>query len=264
MRLDRPFEQLQRDVAREAVADDDVGGALRAGRGSRRCRRTRASLAASSAYASSVSWLPFSGSSPIESSRTSGSPDLEDLLREDDAHVRELEQVLRARVGVRAAVEQDGRAALASGSGRRSPAASRPGSAGGGAARRRASHRCSRPRRRRPPGPRRPRHARRRATSPAFARTASAGFSCISITLGRLDQLEAVRVESRPGRRGRRRSRRRQRRARRRRSRSGARSPPMRVDRDAGQGYGAGVRSGSISRPLYVLQVGQTWCGRLG
>ena len=31
-----------------------------------------------------------------------------------------------------------------------------------------------------------------------------------------------------------------------------------RVDRYAGQGYGAGVRSGSISRPLYVLQVGQT------
>ena len=33
---------------------------------------------------------------------------------------------------------------------------------------------------------------------------------------------------------------------------------PHRVDGDAGQGYGAGVRSGSISRPLYVLQVGQT------
>ena len=31
-----------------------------------------------------------------------------------------------------------------------------------------------------------------------------------------------------------------------------------RVDRDSGQGYGAGVRSGSISRPLYVLHVGQT------
>ena len=34
--------------------------------------------------------------------------------------------------------------------------------------------------------------------------------------------------------------------------------PAQGVDRDAGQGYGAGVRSGSISRPLYVLQVGQT------
>ena len=38
----------------------------------------------------------------------------------------------------------------------------------------------------------------------------------------------------------------------------------QRVDRDAGQGYGAGVRSGSISRPLYVLHVGQTRWGRLG
>ena len=34
--------------------------------------------------------------------------------------------------------------------------------------------------------------------------------------------------------------------------------------RSEGQGYGAGVRSGSISRPLYVLHVGQTRCGRLG
>ena len=39
---------------------------------------------------------------------------------------------------------------------------------------------------------------------------------------------------------------------------------PHRIDRDAGQGYGAGVRSGSISRPLYVWHVGQTRCGRLG
>jgi hypothetical protein len=40
--------------------------------------------------------------------------------------------------------------------------------------------------------------------------------------------------------------------------------PAHRIDCDAGQGYGAGVRSGSISRPLYVLHVGQTRCGRLG
>ena len=28
--------------------------------------------------------------------------------------------------------------------------------------------------------------------------------------------------------------------------------------------YGAGARSGEISRPRYVLHVGQTWCARLG
>ena len=38
-----------------------------------------------------------------------------------------------------------------------------------------------------------------------------------------------------------------------------------RVDRDARHcGYGIGVRIGSISRPLYVLHVGQTRCGRFG
>jgi hypothetical protein len=39
---------------------------------------------------------------------------------------------------------------------------------------------------------------------------------------------------------------------------SGRSIPAQGVDRDAGQGYGAGVRSGSISRPLYVWHVGQT------
>ena len=38
-----------------------------------------------------------------------------------------------------------------------------------------------------------------------------------------------------------------------------------RIHCDAGHArYGAGVRSGSISRPLYVWHVGQTRCGRLG
>lgn len=38
-------------------------------------------------------------------------------------------------------------------------------------------------------------------------------------------------------------------------------------DRDARHGprpYGAWIRSGSISRPLYVLQLGHTRCGRFG
>src|SRR5919109_4396207 len=37
--------------------------------------------------------------------------DADDLLREDRAHVRELEEVLGSRVGVRARVDQDARAA---------------------------------------------------------------------------------------------------------------------------------------------------------
>ena len=45
---------------------------------------------------------------------------------------------------------------------------------------------------------------------------------------------------------------------------SGARSPPIASTATRAIGYGAGVRSGSISRPLYVLHVGQTRCGRFG
>ena len=45
----------------------------------------------------------------------------------------------------------------------------------------------------------------------------------------------------------------------------GAAVAAHRVDRDAGRhGYGAWMRSGSTSRPLYVPQVGQTRCGRFG
>ena len=51
---------------------------------------------------------------------------------EDRAHDRELEQVLGPAVGVRAGVDQDARRRCASGSGRRSRAASRPAAAAGG------------------------------------------------------------------------------------------------------------------------------------
>jgi hypothetical protein len=35
-------------------------------------------------------------------------------------------------------------------------------------------------------------------------------------------------------------------------------------DRHGRERYGAWIRSGSTSRPRYVLQFGQTWCGRFG
>ena len=73
-----------------------------------------------------MSWLPFSGSSPIESSRTSGLAMPRISSAKIGAHVGELEQVLGARVRVRAAVEQHRRARFARGSAPRSPAASTP------------------------------------------------------------------------------------------------------------------------------------------
>ena len=68
------------------------------------------SLAASSSCASSVSWFPFSGLLADREQPDLGIADAEDLLREDRTHVRELEEVLRPGVRVRSRIEQDGRA----------------------------------------------------------------------------------------------------------------------------------------------------------
>ena len=96
--------------------------------------------------------------------------------------MRELQQVLGPGVGVRAGVDEHRRRRAASGSGPRSRDASRPGCGAARAGRRRAWRRCSRPRR--PRRPRRRATARHRATSElsGFPRTASAGFSSISMT----------------------------------------------------------------------------------
>ena len=117
--------------------------------------------------------------------------------------------------------------------------------------------------------PLRPRGRPRRASCRASSRAASA----------------ASRPSRRPARRGRPRARRRAARGRPRRRRGSARprsdtrreragddllGRPVaahRVHRDPDgrhRGYGAGVESGSTSRPRYVPQVGQTRCGRFG
>ena len=103
---DRALERLQRDVAGEAVADDDVGLALEQRRGPRCCPRNAGRTPASSACASSVSWLPFSGSSPIESRRTRGSRTPRISSAKTAPMRRELHEVLGPRVGVRAGVDQ--------------------------------------------------------------------------------------------------------------------------------------------------------------
>ena len=122
-----PSSSLRHDVAGEAVGDDDVrrAGEQLAALGV--AARSRGRCVASRACAASVSSLPFSGSSPIESSRTSGRATLEHLLGEDRAHVAELEQVLGPCVGVGAARRAARRARAASGSARRSPDGARPG-----------------------------------------------------------------------------------------------------------------------------------------
>ena len=105
---DRPLDGLERDVAREAVGDEDVGGALEdvaalgvaaeveVGRGQQRVRLER-------------ELVPLLRLLADREKPHLGPRDAEDLLREDRAHRRELEQVLGAAVGVRTSVDQDGR-----------------------------------------------------------------------------------------------------------------------------------------------------------
>ena len=213
--------------------------------------------------ASRVSRLPFSGSSPIESRPTVGTADADDLLGEDRAHVGELEQVLRAGVGVGAGVDQDRRARGARESARRSPAGSRRAAARSRAARRPASLRCCRPRRRRRPRRARRRgtprrascrasHAPRRPASRACRRPAERGRPrgpgraagrppCEPKRIGSIPSARAARAPAMIS--------------------SGARSPPIAstATRTATESsYGAGASSGSTSRPRYVPQVGQT------
>ena len=222
----------------------------------------RSPLGASSACASSVSWLPFSGSSPIERRPTVGLADVQHLLREDGAHVGELER--GARAGRRRSRQRRSAPSARAASGiidRDRRGARRPVAAGCGGAKRRASHPCSRPRR-----PRRPR------PSPT-ARTGAdeRGVGLRAHRLRRLlvhldgalggDSARARAVSSRAGPKrtgldlGETR-----RRARRRRSPRAPGRPRARRRRrgSARLRYGAGARSGSTSRPRYVLHVGQT------
>ena len=186
---------------------------------------------------------------------------LEDLLGEDRAHVRELDEVLGARVCVGARVEQDRGAAL----GGNDDADRRAHHAGEAAEGEQAGreHRA-----RVPGGDDRVRvvFADRAAGGDERAvRLRLHGLRRLLVhadRLGRLDELEALRIEA--GRTEQDRL-----------DLFGGRVDragdhlfrpavtPQRVDRDADH-YGAGVRSGSISRPAYVLQTGHIRCGRLG
>ena len=136
----------------------------------------------SSACASSVSWLPFSCSSPIESSRTRGSLDLEDLLGEDGAHVAELEEVLGAGIGVGAGVDQHRRRRLRVGITTAIAGRWTPGVAARGAAPRRASRPVLPADTTASATPSPTARTARTSDESGLARTASAGLSSISIT----------------------------------------------------------------------------------
>ena len=143
-RLDRSLEQLQGHVPREAVADDDVGHLAQQvapldvadEAEARRLQRAGVGLADEP-----VALLRLLADGE---ERHFGMPHAHDLLGEDGAHVRELDQVLGPGVGVRARVDQDRRGRRSTGAGSRSPAGARRAGGGSRGGRRRASRLCSR------------------------------------------------------------------------------------------------------------------------
>ena len=192
---DRPLEQLERDVAGEAVGDDHIGGARAAGRGPRRCRRSSGGRphAAAGAHRSSAG-SPCSSSSPIESNRTSGSvtPSISSLKM---APICANCSRCSGRASAFAPASRSTEGPQRAGSGPRSQAAARRRGGAGGGGRPRASRRCC-PRR-----PRRPPHARRRPYGRDEARVRLGAHRLGGLLrhvdpVGCDDELQAVRVET--------------------------------------------------------------------
>ena len=268
-RPDRPLEQLQRDVAGEAVADDDVRRALEQRRGPRCCPRSRGRSRRAAACASSVSWFPFSGSSPIESSRTCGRGDVEDLLGEDAPMCANWSRCSgRASAFAPASMQHATGPRRAGSTTRDRRPDARRAAAARGAGRRRASRRCSRPRRRRRP---RPSPTARTARDERAVGLRAHGLGRLLVhpdapSVDRRARARACRGRAGPKRTG-----------------SIASAAPLEragddllgraVARRArrrrrGSASRRHLRSGSAERldlaaPVR-LQVGQTWCGRFG
>src|SRR5436190_15176286 len=109
-RLDRPLEELQADVAGEAVANDDVGGALEQlaaldVAAEPKLARLEQRVRLECEVVALLRLLSDRQEADV------GLRDAEDLAREHGSHVRELEEVVGARVRVRARIDQHRRPA---------------------------------------------------------------------------------------------------------------------------------------------------------
>ncbi len=274
---DRALEHLQRHVAREAVADDDLGRAL----------EQQAPLDVPD-KADPVRGKQLVGlaDEPVALLRLLADREqtdlrvgeVQDLLGEDRPHVRELEQVLGTRVGVRAGVDQDRRPA----SRRDRRGDGGPGDLGQAADLEQAGceHGAGVPRRHDDVGlavADSPAGCEQRAVALLTRRVC--GLLVHADDLRRVHDLEVRRQRlddlHRPEQNrldvvDLRRPRARDDLVRRPVAAHGVHSDSdghAVLGRDLlalREHYGAGVSSGSTSRPRYVPHVGQTWCGRLG
>ena len=126
-RVRGPLHHLEEHVAGEAVGHDHVGLARAdrealdvAGEG-----RAPSAAPASAACAARTSSVPFVGSVAVGQQRDARALEPDHGLHERRAHVRELDEVLGPHLDVRAAVEQQERAARAPAPARRAPAGGR-------------------------------------------------------------------------------------------------------------------------------------------
>ena len=103
---DRPFEQLEGDVAGEAVGHDDIRGEAEQLARLGVAREVEPALAEQRVRLERE-LVALLGSSPIESSRTSGFARSRISSAKIEPMWRELHEVLGPRVGVRPRVDQD-------------------------------------------------------------------------------------------------------------------------------------------------------------
>src|SRR6266566_3161391 len=102
----RPFERLENDVAGEAVANDHVGGPFEQVAAFGVAPEVEVALLDQQAMRLERQLVSLLRLLADREQAHLRSEDAQDLLREDGAHVRELPQVLRTAVGIRARVDQ--------------------------------------------------------------------------------------------------------------------------------------------------------------
>ena len=121
-RLDRALEELQGHVPGEAVADDHVGRLAQEVAPLDVADEVEAGVLGQLGVGLADELVPFLGLLADGEEGDGRVRQAGDVLREDRAHVRELDEMLRARVGVRAGVDQDrGAAERRDGNGDRRP-----------------------------------------------------------------------------------------------------------------------------------------------
>ena len=262
------LEQLEHDVAGEAVGDDDVDGAERDVAALDVAGEEQARVVGEQPVGVDHEAVALALLVAVREQADARLVDAEHAGREGRAHVRELVQLIGPRIGRRADVEHDDRALprrqrLHDRRAQHARQAAQLEQAGG-----QHGARSRRPRRRPRARPSCTRRMHVTTEASSRSRAARAGSSSCEITYGRVHDLDLGVVAHERLELGRRTAQQhaqvaaRHRVARSRDDRLRAPVAAHRVERDGDRG--AHASSGSISRPLYVLHVGHIRWARVG